>query len=322
MIFHNKYNGYIYTMGRKPINGVAMTQSERNKRYLAKNKQKKKEQNRRCYTKKKSLKGGKLSVNKVNDSKNLANIKRISDRKQKRYLVKNKLDAVTKKLDNINRIKNINRLLKGGALKTGKLVAHWRRGDLYTLASQGSYVKNSARVDIGPFVYQKSLSTKDYAVYINDKSKKIIIGVRGTDISNPKNAKRDLGADALIAVGLSKYSNRNKKLTKLVKFIKKQYSGYQIALTGHSLGGRVAMDVALSEKLVGVVFNPGTGPSDTLKGVALKGCKLFGGCKNTKNVLAVIVRGDPLSNLSLTYPNKKVISKKKDTSAHSLTNFL
>jgi len=71
--------------------------------------------------------------------------------------------------------------------------------------------------------------------YINDGQKVIIIGVRGTEVKDPG----DLKADASLPFNQLKSIGRYKKDAEFVKRVLAQFPGYQVFLTGHSLGGAI-----------------------------------------------------------------------------------
>ena len=105
--------------------------------------------------------------------------------------------------------------------------------------------KKNYRVD-------KKLSYEDALVVypVNDhgaptKSRPVIIAYRNTDAENASgNRWRDIMSDASVAMGFFDSTPRVRAAIYIYWLVRKSYIGFGIALTGHSLGGSVADEVA------------------------------------------------------------------------------
>lgn len=166
-------------------------------------------------------------------------------------------------------------------------------------------------------------SGRDASVYKSNRTNEIVISVRGTDLKSKDTRYKDLKTDLGIAAGLSKYGKRNYQVTELVKKVKTDFPDSKPMLTGHSLGARIAADVAKKEELPAVVYNQGSSPLD-LKWYVKD--KLFGSKKHdvthfNTNKGATI---DPVSiSASILSGDKNVIvENKKGHHPHSLSNFI
>ena len=113
--------------------------------------------------------------------------------------------------------------------------------------------------------YDRALSAKRHAVYVKQGSREVMLGLRGT-VPNLKNI-RDLGSDALIGAedtlrispDAFKKSEYMKEARQAYKEVQRKYSGFDITIVGHSLGGRGALQLAKDKKDEAVIFNAGGG---------------------------------------------------------------
>ena len=197
------------------------------------------------------------------------------------------------------------------------------KDEIYALISQESYVsKDKRKHNIEGYTYYKDASTERTAIYVNNTNNTIIIGHRGTVPTN----KSDLEADVYIATGTFGRSNRLKRSKEVVDKAIQKYPNYKIENTGHSLGGRVALEIARKlpvEDSKAVVFNPGFSPLDIGKTISdnLK-------AKNENSNLAKKIKNqtiystglDPVSISGLLSSGVKVI-KPTSINIHSLSNF-
>lgn len=120
------------------------------------------------------------------------------------------------------------------------------------------------------------LSGDDATVLQNRKTGEIVVSVRGTDLSHRKNTFRDLVSDVGIFFGVDKLGRRTRNINELTERVMKKYDVKPV-MTGHSLGGKVAKNIAEKHGLQGHVFNVGSTPLD-YKSKLLK--KMY--CKLTK----------------------------------------
>lgn len=128
----------------------------------------------------------------------------------------------------------------------------------------GKQVKN--------YTIDKSLSTNNYTTYFNPKDKTAVIAFSGTRILNDPNYfgilknsiwETDLATDWAVANNDIRNSSRyDDCIMATERFYDKYHSkGYKVATTGHSLGGRIAMDVSADMKsdgklVIAEVYNP------------------------------------------------------------------
>lgn len=96
-------------------------------------------------------------------------------------------------------------------------------------------------------------STGERMVATHKKTGHTVVAMRGTQ------NKKDIKNDLLIAFGLHRKSNRHKRDQKFVEDLVKEKGAANITLTGHSLGGKIAKDVAQDTGVNSHSFNPGAG---------------------------------------------------------------
>jgi len=117
------------------------------------------------------------------------------------------------------------------------------------------YLKNKheeeKRLEKLEMVKDTSLSQKKDKVYV-DKSGKAHVVYNGTD---PKDI-RDLATDAALAIGLGRFTPRFQNAKRLAKKVKAKYGADNAAAYGHRLGGSLATESGLKER---VTYNKGVG---------------------------------------------------------------
>ena len=122
------------------------------------------------------------------------------------------------------------------------------------------------------YLIDKSLTNQNYTTYYNPKDKTAVISFSGTRIFNdpnyfgiPKNGvwETDLATDWAIANNDIRGSLRyDQCLTAAESFYSKYHGeGYHVATTGHSLGGRIAMEISADlradhKTMIAEVYNP------------------------------------------------------------------
>lgn len=134
------------------------------------------------------------------------------------------------------------------------------------------------------YKYDPKLSTREHAIFTNPTSHKTVIAYRGTDFSDKKRWHKDLKSDLMIGMGMQGLDPRHRQANRTYDKVKKAMPGYEVSVTGHSLGGSLANHVAKNRKSSdkAVAFSRGSGPMDLLK-------------KKSNKVLDVSNRYDPIS---------------------------
>jgi hypothetical protein len=95
------------------------------------------------------------------------------------------------------------------------------------------------------------LSQKKDKVYV-DKNGKAHVVYKGTDPTDI----RDLATDAALAVGLGRFTSRFRKGKRLAKKAEAKYGADNTAAYGHSLGGSLATESGIKER---ITYNKGVG---------------------------------------------------------------
>lgn len=104
-------------------------------------------------------------------------------------------------------------------------------------------------------------------VYVNKKTKQIVIAHRGTDTANMLDQATDIMVE-YPSIGKGTLGPQVKSAIKFTEKILKKYKGYQVSHTGHSLGGYIAEVLASRTKSIGVSFDsPGGGRTIALDGI-------------------------------------------------------
>lgn len=114
----------------------------------------------------------------------------------------------------------------------------------------------SGAMEVDGWQKDVSLSGPDHSVFHKDGHAKI--AYRGTNLGN----RKDLEADALLAVGLQDYSNRFKRAVRTADQVEKKYGKGKYTLTGHSLGGSQAIHVSRNKGVKATTFAAAMSPVD------------------------------------------------------------
>lgn len=182
----------------------------------------------------------------------------------------------------------------------------------YAQLSQAAYDKKRKNYDFAKYLAEDS--TPETAVY-KHKNGKVIVASRGTTLGQGiGTAVKDLSTDFLVGLGLSHLSNRNTDLTKHIDKLSKKYGKKALELTGHSLGGTLANNVAKAKGLASKVFNRGSSPAEMLQKQLLKPHRK----KHPKKNLHYSVEGDIVSGFD---KKKSLKRKQKMDGAHGIGNF-
>jgi hypothetical protein len=181
--------------------------------------------------------------------------------------------------------------------------------------------------DVDGWERDEHLSNRDRTVY--SREGKAVVAFRGTNLSGTTDRWRDLGADALIALGLQDLSHRFRDAKKTTKYAMDKYGDDNVTLVGHSLGGSQALHVHTKLGIDTHAFNPGISLVDVRRSGSKFGpehvLSLFP--KRSRfhdNAHAWITSGDLVGGLAPMVRGLQVsiVPKKKYVGAHSLENFL
>jgi hypothetical protein len=162
---------------------------------------------------------------------------------------------------------------------------------------------------IGGYILDNEIQTQNFCAYINTQNSHIIIGYRGSAII------QDFITDISLARGNLKDDEDFNDRLKLTRQIKDKYGLIQYSLVGHSLGGKIAIDIGQmypNDYVCG--FNSGQGWGDIRP-------------KEHINGKTYSFYGDIVSVLTLMkYKNVVIIKKPNETTydpleAHTLDNF-
>lgn len=162
-----------------------------------------------------------------------------------------------------------------------------------------------------------ALSNNRNTVFYNPQTREAVLSVKGTDLDQVD----DLTNDALIIMGEERQGVRYRETRQILENMRQQYP--QVSVTGHSLGGRIAIDLAEDFDIPAHVFNPGT----TYKGIGKKALETLWQAATrgkAKNIQSYNTSTDLISIFSVFDPKlkRKFVPTKKGLNAHSINNFL
>jgi hypothetical protein len=151
------------------------------------------------------------------------------------------------------------------------------------------------------------LSGPDHSVFY--KGGKAKIAYRGTDVTN----KRDLGADALVALGLQDKSNRFKRAVRTADAVSVKYGKENVSLTGHSLGGSKSQYVSRKRGMSATGFSAAMSPVDIFR-------------KRTYSKFhSISTASDPISFIThhkVGRIGKKTTARQTKFNPHALSNYI
>jgi len=123
-----------------------------------------------------------------------------------------------------------------------------------SLLAQGAYKQQP----IEGFDIDQELSNIDKTVYVNKETGHATVAFSGTRIKGPLNETtwRDLTTDFLMFVGQGSKSSRFKKSRQATQRAIEKYGLDNVSVTGHSLGGSIALEMSNELGVRATAFNP------------------------------------------------------------------
>ena len=164
----------------------------------------------------------------------------------------------------------------------------------YAILSRDVYEKR--RPDVDGFVCDRSVSTPTVAVY--KKGDQVIFAIRGTASLD------DLTTDFYLAIGKLSTTKRYKHAEDVVRHTLRYYrTKPKMAFTGHSLGGSIAILLALQYDTTCVAFNAGVGIPENITPF------------KAQKITVYLIDGDPISQLAKLLPYKIIALPKQSDNA-------
>lgn len=154
------------------------------------------------------------------------------------------------------------------------------------------------------YKFHPTLSTREHAVFTHPSKHRAVIAYRGTDMADKKRWHKDVRSDFLIATGLQNLDPRHRQAHRHLQKVKSTLKGYDIDVTGHSLGGSVANYVTKKNPDVvkkSIAFSRGTGPMELLQ-------------KKSNRTIDVSNKYDPISMFARLQGGKQYVNKNKSKS--------
>ena len=155
----------------------------------------------------------------------------------------------------------------------------------YLCMASDVYRKPRKRMSFDGWVYQAKWSNKEQAVY--KQTGKYVISFRGTKKAH------DNMTNIKLVMGKFFQSSRFKRDLAFVKEFKAKHPKTQIILVGHSLGGRLASEIAKQTGCEAVTFNEARVPSDVAS------------ADNHAFIRRYRTKDDPISLLGIVGPKAK-----------------
>jgi len=205
-------------------------------------------------------------------------------------------------------------LYQGGALVTDE---QKKLGQRYAIFAEASYYPNPEDVRKILDKYGKQawdivpMTTKDATTFKNRDTGQVIVGIRGTDLKNIS----DLFTDLALIGGVSRFTPRASEITKIVKYAIDTYGKENVSVSGHSLGGELARQMANKFGIKGYVYNRAASVFDVFN-------------KKNENIKDFSTNIGSTSDIVSFMGTKQKkhdqaeFEKLKDKDAHTLMNFL
>jgi hypothetical protein len=180
----------------------------------------------------------------------------------------------------------------------------------------------------GRFTLLTEHTDKDHSVFKDNKTGKIILSFKGTDIENTTGTRtRDLLTDVAAGFGLQGLTKRYKKSDKKADEVISKYGKDKVIFTGHSLGSTLAQDLSLKYDVESHSFQRGA--SHLTHGGGFRGLhpenrrkakqnNVYYAGTPTPDVLSFAGQLNPLQNTHITEPKKLKKSEKGVLSSHSI----
>ena len=123
-------------------------------------------------------------------------------------------------------------------------------------ASEAYIAPSDRRMTLLGYTYNKGLSNTNLSTYVDTSDKRIVISLRGIVPTNYQDLVSDIG---IISADKTFNTTRLAAHKSMINEVLEKYPGYKLILSGHSLGGYLAEQLAsdFSSSQV-IVFNPGT----------------------------------------------------------------
>lgn len=203
----------------------------------------------------------------------------------------------------------------------------------YAILSQAAYERDSGKRDrllagnalTAGFVLDTELSGTKNQVYRDTDTGEIVISYKGTDPTNREDIYDDV---AILNPNVREQDTaRFRRAEELYRQVIAKYgANAQVACTGHSLGGSVAMHVANTYDRMAYVYNPGTSVNTALEGRTMTDSGnrtvIFRTQGDFVSVLSPHVRGDGVTVVDVTGKNAVTgVFFIDELNAHALNNF-
>jgi len=170
------------------------------------------------------------------------------------------------------------------------------------------------------------LSNANRHVFHHPTTGKTVIAYRGTQIHNAG----DLLTDAAIAAGFEEHTRRYHESQEVLKRAVQKYGKENIHLTGHSLGGSIALHLANEYGVSASVYNPAFTPLDVAESKRSGFHMRYGilpewihpDPAKQRNIHIFTTGVDPISALSLKSSGYSVfVVRPRSLNVHTIDNF-